>query len=101
MDNLIEVRNEYVEHIQDILCVVISKRINKILIDEQHMYELLKDVDDSNNKELEKIDEEDEDAEDYDNFNGCIEKGLNINFKKDNKINNICYKLPEQKIKIV
>ena len=73
----------------------------KILIDEQHMYELLKDVDDSNNKELEKIDEEEDDIEDYDNFNGCIEKGLNINFKKDNKINNICYKLPEQKIKIV
>jgi len=74
----------------------------KILIDEQHMYELLKDVDDSDNKELEKIDEEgDDDTEDYDNFNGCIEKGLNINFKKDNKINNICYKLPEQKIKIV
>ena len=36
MDNLIETRNEYVEHIQDLLCVVISKRINKILIDEQY-----------------------------------------------------------------
>jgi len=74
----------------------------KILIDEQHMYELLKDVDDTDNKDLEKIDEEeDDDVEDYDNFNGCIEKGLNINFNKDNKINNNCYKLPEQKIKIV
>ena len=30
MEALIETRNEYVEHIQDILGIAISKRINKI-----------------------------------------------------------------------
>ena len=30
MEALIETRNEYIEHIQDILGIAISKRINKI-----------------------------------------------------------------------
>ena len=68
---------------------------SRILIDEEHMMELLKDVVDVK-PELDDIIEEDEDIE----YQGCYEDDLNVNFKvKDS--NNKCYKLPEQKINII
>jgi len=56
--------------------------------------ELLKDVADEK-EELEDIQEEEEET-----YNNCIENDLDIQFnlkQKDNK----CYKLPEQKVKII
>jgi DNA-directed RNA polymerase II subunit RPB1 len=67
---------------------------SRILIDEEHMMELLKDVADEK-EELEDIQEEEEET-----YNNCIENDLDIQFnlkQKDNK----CYKLPEQKVKII
>ena len=69
---------------------------SRILVDEEHMMELLKDVED-NNQVLEDIQEEDESTE---IFNKCIESDLNVQFdlkKKDSR----CYKIPEQKVKII
>ena len=69
---------------------------SRVLIDEEHMMELLKDVED-NKGELEDIQEEDESSEIY---NKCIESDLNVQFdlkKKDSR----CYKIPEQKVKII
>ena len=69
---------------------------SRILVDEEHMMELLKDVED-NNQVLEDIQEEDEPTE---IFNKCIESDLNVQFdlkKKDSR----CYKIPEQKVKII
>ena len=69
---------------------------SRILIDEEHMMELLKDVEDKK-EELEDIQEEDESTE---IFNKCIESDLNVQFdlkKKDSR----CYKIPEQKVKII
>ena len=67
---------------------------SRILVDEEHMMELLKDVADEK-EELEDIQEEEEET-----YNNCIENDLDIQFnlkQKDNK----CYKLPEQKVKII
>jgi len=67
---------------------------SRILIDEEHMMELLKDLADEK-EELEDIQEEEEET-----YNNCIENDLDIQFnlkQKDNK----CYNLPEQKVKII
>jgi len=69
---------------------------SRILIDEEHMMELLKDIEDDK-QELPDIQEEDESTE---IFNKCIESDLNVQFdlkKKDSR----CYKIPEQKVKII
>jgi len=67
---------------------------SRILIDEEHMMELLKDVADEK-EELEDIQEEEEET-----YNNCIENDLDIQFNLK-QIDNKCYKLPEQKVKII
>jgi len=68
---------------------------SRILIDEEHMNELLKDV--VNKKvELFEIDEEDEEEDN----GGCNEDDLQVKFdltKNDSR----CYKIPEQKVKFI
>ena len=67
---------------------------SRILIDEEHMMELLKDVADEK-EELEDIQEDEEET-----YNNCIENDLDIQFNLKQKENK-CYKLPEQKVKII
>ena len=68
---------------------------SRIMIDEEHMLELLKDVADVG-QELDYIEEEDE----SDIVNSCVESDLNIQFNLQQKEEK-CYKLPEQKVKII
>jgi DNA-directed RNA polymerase II subunit RPB1 len=68
---------------------------SRILVDEEHMMELLKDVADEK-EDLEDIQEE----EDEETYNNCIENDLNLQFNLKQKENK-CYKLPEQKVKII
>ena len=68
---------------------------SRIMIDEEHMLELLKDVADVG-QELDDIEEEDE----SDIVNSCVESDLNIQFNLQQKEEK-CYKLPEQKVKII
>jgi len=68
---------------------------SRIMIDEEHMLELLKDVADVS-QELDDIEEEDE----SDIINSCVESDLNIQFNLQQKEEK-CYKMPEQKVKII
>lgn len=72
---------------------------SRILIDEEHMMELLKDVV-FTKADLDNIDEDDEYEEYVDDNNGCNDEELQVKFNVD-KNSSKCYKLPEQKIKIV
>jgi DNA-directed RNA polymerase II subunit RPB1 len=73
---------------------------SRILIDEEHMMELLKDVV-FTKPDLDNINEDDE-YEEYveDNNGGCNEEELQVKFNVV-KNSSKCYKLPEQKLKIV
>jgi DNA-directed RNA polymerase II subunit RPB1 len=73
---------------------------SRILIDEEHMMELLKDVV-FTKPDLDNIQEDDE-YEEYieDNNGGCNDEELQVKFNIA-KNSSKCYKLPEQKIKIV
>jgi DNA-directed RNA polymerase II subunit RPB1 len=73
---------------------------SRILIDEEHMMELLKDVV-FTKPDLDNINEDDE-YEEYveDNNGGCNEEELQVKFNVA-KNSSKCYKLPEQKLKIV
>jgi DNA-directed RNA polymerase II subunit RPB1 len=73
---------------------------SRILIDEEHMMELLKDInikEYNNNKDSLDIINEDDDTT---NDNVCLEEDIIINFKT-NIQENKCFNIPEQKIKIV
>ena len=80
---------------------------SKILIDEEYMIELLKDVQDSNRDitsiredviEENNYDDNDVVAEDFNEDDLQIEFNLN---KGISNLNSSCYKLPEQKIKLI
>jgi hypothetical protein len=70
---------------------------SRILIDEEHMNELLKDFVD---KKIELIDIKEDDEDDDDDIGGCDDNDLQVKFDLT-KNNSRCYKLPEQKVKFV
>jgi len=70
---------------------------SRILIDEEHMNELLKDFVD---KKIELIDIKEDDDDDDDDIGGCDDNDLQVKFDLT-KNNSRCYKLPEQKVKFV
>ena len=77
---------------------------SKILIDEQYMIELLKDVQDTN-RDITTIPEDSTDdvdnVEEIEDFNeDDLQVKFNLN-KDTSKTNSKCYKLPEQKIKYI
>ena len=74
---------------------------SRILLDEEHMIELLKDVSDvadTPDSKLDSIKEDDNTDEEDDET--CLEEDLMMNFKIDTRESK-CYKLPEQKVKVI
>jgi DNA-directed RNA polymerase beta' subunit len=70
---------------------------SRILLDEEHMLELMKDMtmkEDANTNDLHTIEEDEEDNE------TCLEDDLAFNFKLNQEPSK-CFNIPEQKLKIV
>jgi hypothetical protein len=69
---------------------------SRILIDEEHMMELLKDVADTKKGKLDAIPENKEDIEEADELYTNDDLQIIINQKENKKAK--CYKLPQQKV---
>jgi DNA-directed RNA polymerase II subunit RPB1 len=69
---------------------------SRILIDEEHMMELLKDVADNKKGKLDAIPENKEDIEEADELYTNDDLQIIINQKENKKAK--CYKLPQQKV---